>query len=1060
MKDTSVWYSTFILLNVQSIFHFQAATTGLKKLSQAADRENLFMRKHPVEASLHSNFSDHQQDDVANTVLSEYHCSPMVALRSTGDGNCLFNSFSTILTGNESMNIELRYRCCIEMTMNRRKYLRHRLFDRLDVLSPDFDRSCIECAKLGAWASAWEMIALSNVLNITVKSVYPAVSGSKTKQFQTLNSEFKPPFADPEKGKITIMWTHTVLPNKNGFQKTKRVKTTWLPNHFVPLVSESAFPSRQTINRTSVDEKPTSTATQDDSTIDQTERKVKSDTGFREVRSKTSRRRPARKDTIRNADKLISPNRFECLSDEKSSPTPKPEEPEIELPSESPPKTPVNKRPVDVIDVISPTVKSDTEWQNELSTIEEEGSFVSSPVNVMQTNFIQEESEVHNESGASDEDGEDRDSKTDLRNKRPVLTKFMSYKEILEILRGPYVALGEIPRGKKENTYFIIDNENNVTRRENGQNTEYWDDCGAYKKGSRPLSLFYKKDGKLINIVEREVAEESLKYGENENLKQTNYCVEKGSRKTRRYVPLDPQPDATEILKIRYAYNDLVASEPGQIKFKRRVTWIEQVPASILYVPTNVAVVEYIGIFPPRKCHGNAKDSENASDYIRTKDAVKKSLKGALKRAGPKAVEREFNNQTQDEFEKQRNLKQLQNMKHDFVKKNNPSSFARKNAADHIMCVENMAQEHDFVRVVFHVKGISPCVIVYTEQQIKDIKRFCCTDGGAILGMDKTYNLGDFHVTPFTYKNLSVVNRNTQDHPITFGPTFIHSNSSTKTYSMFLHHVADNFTEQELSKLTIGSDDEYAMKASFKRCFPESTHVLCTRHLRKNANDYLENTVGFPIKERRRILDAIFGENGLTSSTDVDMFNKRLERIHSDLLLRELPDAEKTFRQYLDQRLVPLIQNHVIDPVLKGKVPPNWTSNNSESANHILKSATEWKQKSMPDFILKMYEIIVAEQEEVSRAIRGTGNFKLHEKFQHHRLDIDTWVDLDSEKRQKLLSRFWSDKGRVKPGISVSSDGNRRILQTPSAGRKPNQIKRKRAERSRTPSAKKRILGD
>ena len=339
-------------------------------------------------------------------------------------------------------------------------------------------------------------------------------------------------------------------------------------------------------------------------------------------------------------------------------------------------------------------------------------------------------------------------------------------------------------------------------------------------------------------------------------------------------------------------------------------------------------------------------------------------------------------------------------MKHDIVKKTNPSSFARKNAADHIMSIQNMAQEYDFVRAVVHVKGISPCVILYTEQQIKDIKRFCCKDGGAILGMDKTYNLGDFHVTSFTHKNLSVVNRYTQDHPITFGPTFIHSSSSVKTYATFLHHTADNFTEQELSKLTIGSDDQYAMKASFKRCFPQSTHVLCTRHLRKNANDYLEDTVGFPIKERKHVLDAIFGENGLTSSTDVDMFHKRLERIHNYLLARELPNSEKTFRQYLDQRLVPRIHNHVVDPILKGKVQPNWTSNNCESADHILKLATQWRQKSMPDLILQMHSI-TAEHEEVSRAVRGTGNYKLHELFQHYQKSIDAWVDLEAEKKDK-----------------------------------------------------------
>ena len=189
----------------------------MKRLSLAAEREKLFMRLHPVESSLHCDFREHQQDIVANTILREYHVTPMVALWSTGDGDCLFNSFSILLAGDERMNIELRYRCCIEMVLNRRKYLRHQLFNKLDVLCPDFDRSCIECTKLGSWASAWEMIALSNALNITVQSIYPAVSGSNSMQFKTLNHQFRPPFADPDKGKITIMWTRTVLPDNNAF---------------------------------------------------------------------------------------------------------------------------------------------------------------------------------------------------------------------------------------------------------------------------------------------------------------------------------------------------------------------------------------------------------------------------------------------------------------------------------------------------------------------------------------------------------------------------------------------------------------------------------------------------------------------------------------------------------------------------------------------------------------------------------------------------------------------------------------------------------------------------
>ena len=97
-----------------------------------------------------------------------------------------------------------------------------------------------------------------------------------------------------------------------------------------------------------------------------------------------------------------------------------------------------------------------------------------------------------------------------------------------------------------------------------------------------------------------------------------------------------------------------------------------------------------------------------------------------------------------------------------------------------------MTKTHPFVKSVKHIIGLQhPAVTLFTGQQISDIKRFCCKEKDAILGIDKTYNLGDFHVTPTVYKDLSVMRRSTMDHPICFGPTFIHTSSTTRTYSTF-----------------------------------------------------------------------------------------------------------------------------------------------------------------------------------------------------------------------------------------------------------------------------------
>ncbi|KAL3888803.1 hypothetical protein ACJMK2_001163 [Sinanodonta woodiana] len=59
------------------------------------------------------------------------------------------------------------------------------------------------------------------------------------------------------------------------------------------------------------------------------------------------------------------------------------------------------------------------------------------------------------------------------------------------------------------------------------------------------------------------------------------------------------------------------------------------------------------------------------------------------------------------------------------------------------------------------------------------------------------------------------------------------------------------------------------------------------------------------------------------------------------------PASEKTFRSYFDTRLYPLLKEHVIDPVKKGKNKSRWTINNSESANHILKSETKMETRGI-----------------------------------------------------------------------------------------------------------------
>ena len=66
-----------------------------------------------------------------------------------------------------------------------------------------------------------------------------------------------------------------------------------------------------------------------------------------------------------------------------------------------------------------------------------------------------------------------------------------------------------------------------------------------------------------------------------------------------------------------------------------------------------------------------------------------------------------------------------------------------------------MTKNHEKFQSVKHINGMNhPVIMLFTNQQINAIKRFCSREDAGFLGMDKTYNLGKFHVTPTVYKDI------------------------------------------------------------------------------------------------------------------------------------------------------------------------------------------------------------------------------------------------------------------------------------------------------------------
>ena len=142
-----------------------------------------------------------------------------------------------------------------------------------------------------------------------------------------------------------------------------------------------------------------------------------------------------------------------------------------------------------------------------------------------------------------------------------------------------------------------------------------------------------------------------------------------------------------------------------------------------------------------------------------------------------------------------------------------------------------------------------------------DLKHMCCAGPSAqstIQGIDKTFNLGDLHVTVTVFKNISVTTKQTNDHPLTMGPAFLHGNLDTKTYSMFFQYLTLQLGPQK-QHLVVGSDKAKALRAAITRAFLDAKRMVCMRHLKNNVIDYLKDKVGLDSHRKKKdITDKTF----------------------------------------------------------------------------------------------------------------------------------------------------------------------------------------------------------
>ena len=208
-------------------------------------------------------------------------------------------------------------------------------------------------------------------------------------------------------------------------------------------------------------------------------------------------------------------------------------------------------------------------------------------------------------------------------------------------------------------------------------------------------------------------------------------------------------------------------------------------------------------------------------------------------------------------------------------------------------CEEEQSKDAIFIREC----AVHPdlFLVLANDQQLEGLSQFC-TDPVefSILGVDPTFNIFDRNIslTVTTFRNLKLVNPNTNKSPVFIGPLLMHQHKDWKTFSKFAHTLITARPELE-GILTCGTDGEKALIDGFKRNFRYAVFLRCFIHFKDNIKRELSSR-GFSSDKRKLFMAEIFGAQdgprkycGLVDRDSEDDFDDMLTTMQVEWEKRE-----------------------------------------------------------------------------------------------------------------------------------------------------------------------------
>ncbi|CAC5370339.1 unnamed protein product [Mytilus coruscus] len=247
----------------------------------------------------------------------------------------------------------------------------------------------------------------------------------------------------------------------------------------------------------------------------------------------------------------------------------------------------------------------------------------------------------------------------------------------------------------------------------------------------------------------------------------------------------------------------------------------------------------------------NGSRNHDNKPYKRTQETVKNTIRELNMNKRPKDVFHTILKRTggienlTSGSQKPRDMQQVYNLK-------------RKESNDEILETIDLraTEEIKFIRHIEMVPEFS--VFLATDNQLHEIEKYCTNNANfSILGVDTTFNIGNFYVTLTFYRNLMLEHKTKKHEPVMIGPVLIHQQ---RTYDSF--YMLPSFmirTKPTLNKILVyGTDEELNLKTSFSSCLPFAHHLLCDIHMKDNIISKL-TSLNIKGAVRQLYVDEIFG---------------------------------------------------------------------------------------------------------------------------------------------------------------------------------------------------------